>query len=328
MRSSHIQQSSSGPAGRTGPTFGQAAPRPSSALRRSGPHAFTLVELLVVIGIISVLIGILMPALTAARRNAAKVRASSNLRQLMTAYVQYSVDNKGSLLLGYPPPVVRGVPVTAELPDGTLAGPPTSQRYPWRLIRYVGDVWPIVYYYDAIPDTDYQKGLYAGFGLNSVFLGGHDGGFFQGFFGDRPNVGSHVIFKASEIRRPSEQIVFTESRRSGPGEMDGFFYVLPPRGRAPGGRWWVAGAGGAPAVAQTGVAGGLPVGRFGKSVLVGFFDGHVEPKSTVDLEDMRLWTSRANTADFDFFRFRLSGRGTPGRGGGRAFRALCPLGPD
>ena len=271
-------------------------------MRPSRSRAFTLVELLVVIGIIAVLTGILLPALAGARRSAGKVSASSNVRQLLAAYVQYSLDNKGSLLLGYPPPTVNGVPVTAELPDGTVAGPPTSQRYPWRLIRYVGDVWPIVYYYGEVPESDYRKGLYAGFGLNSVFLGGHVGGFFQGYVGDRPNLGSHVIFKASEIKRPSEQIVFTESRRKGEGELDGFFYVLPPRGNAPGAnrRWWVASADGTSAEAQTGVAGGLPVGRYDKTVVVGFFDGHAEPLTTVQLEDMRLWTSRAETADYDF----------------------------
>jgi prepilin-type N-terminal cleavage/methylation domain-containing protein len=267
-------------------------------MRRRG---FTLVELLVVIGIVALLVGILMPTLSRARRSAARVRASSNLRQLLAGYTQYSIDNKGSLLLGYPPPVVNGVPVTADLPDGTVVGTPTSQRYPWRLIRYVGDVWDIVYYYGDVPDTDYRKGLYAGFGLNSVFLGGHDGGFFRGFVGDRPNGGKHVMFKATEVRRPSEQIVFTESRRPGEGEWDGFFYVLPPRGNAPGaaGRWWVPGPDGT-AAPQTGVAGGLPIGRYGKAVLVGFFDGHVRPAALAELEDMRLWNSRAETADYDF----------------------------
>ena len=262
-------------------------------------RAFTLVELLVVVGIISVLIAILMPVLSGARTSAAKVRAASNLRQLMTAYIEYSIANKGSLLLGYPPPVVNGVPVTAELPDGTLVGTPTSQRYPWRLIPYVGNVWPIVYYHDEVPQTDYQKGLYAGFGLNSVFLGGHAGGFFGGYVGDRPNTGGHVMFKAAEVKRPSEQIVFTESRRPD-AEADGYFYVMPPRGNAPGGRWWAPSPDGTTAVAQTGVAGGLPIGRFGRTILVGFFDGHAAPLSTPELDDMRLWSSRAETPDFDF----------------------------
>jgi prepilin-type N-terminal cleavage/methylation domain-containing protein/prepilin-type processing-associated H-X9-DG protein len=63
--------------------------------RRRG---FTLVELLVVIGIIAVLISILLPTLSKARESARATACLSNLRQLGTAWTIYASENKGHLL--------------------------------------------------------------------------------------------------------------------------------------------------------------------------------------------------------------------------------------
>ncbi len=80
---------------------------------------FTLVELLVVIGIIAVLVGILIPVLSRARENANRVACMSNVRQVANAFVMYCGENRG----WFPSPAVFGGPSPTALGYGNQPAP-------------------------------------------------------------------------------------------------------------------------------------------------------------------------------------------------------------
>jgi prepilin-type N-terminal cleavage/methylation domain-containing protein/prepilin-type processing-associated H-X9-DG protein len=76
---------------------------------RSRKNGFTLVELLVVIGIIALLISILLPSLSKARKQAVAVQCQSNMRQIGQAMLMYANAYKGAII----PSVVWSNTVTA-----------------------------------------------------------------------------------------------------------------------------------------------------------------------------------------------------------------------
>ena len=70
-------------------------------MRKPFKNAFTLVELLVVIGIMALLISILLPALSKARETALRVKCGSNFHACGVAILNYASDNKGWVYPAY-----------------------------------------------------------------------------------------------------------------------------------------------------------------------------------------------------------------------------------
>lgn len=89
-----------------------------SWMRTHKRHGFTLVELLVVIGIIALLIGILLPSLNKARESARTVKCASNLRSIGQGIAQYVSQYAGALPASN---FYKGLTVN----PGISQGPPT-----------------------------------------------------------------------------------------------------------------------------------------------------------------------------------------------------------
>jgi prepilin-type N-terminal cleavage/methylation domain-containing protein len=111
-------------------------------MRRRYRGGFTLVELLIVIGIIALLISILLPALNKAREDAKRVRCLSNQRQLVMAWQMYAADNKGHIC-------------SSNTPAFSALGPDGKGWWYWAAAGntldclYNGKLWPYVKSYDV-----------------------------------------------------------------------------------------------------------------------------------------------------------------------------------
>lgn len=94
-------------------------------------NAFTLTEVLIVVGIIAVLAGVLLPVLSSAKENSLRTVSSSQLRQIALATILYASDHSDVL------PFYRNhEPWLSEHdPEVTNFGLPTNSKQPWKLVE-------------------------------------------------------------------------------------------------------------------------------------------------------------------------------------------------
>jgi len=175
-----------------------------------GRRAFTLVELLVVIGIIAMLISILLPALNKAKQQALLVQCCSNLRQLAMASINYAVDNQGYFPAGY-----------SEF-AAAPGLPPDQQEWPARLQGYVRDTsgvfsCPVDFYGSQnfeLGEGTGQIKTYTANGLNWLFWNnvpeGEPGNGYPLVGPTNQVVGTIGPTRMSNVKHPTQCVLLTE----------------------------------------------------------------------------------------------------------------------
>ena len=127
---------------------------------RSRRRAFTLIELLVVITIITILIGLLLPAVAAAYRTAMEYECQNNLHQLAVVVATYCQDNDGYF------PQATGLKVLPSANDWLYVGKANQQAITNGILVATGRVGKSDLYYCPI-DVDSglprKKSNYVGF---------------------------------------------------------------------------------------------------------------------------------------------------------------------
>jgi len=268
-----------------------------SSRRRGGAEGFTLVELLVTIGIIALLAAMLLPALGKARYRASQVNELSSARQLLIAWRLYADDHSDTVLPGY------RYGLEALDFEGRPVPHPINARYPWRIAPYLGKSFEALYINENRRTLDtfrrmedpnlaiYAASVFPSLGINSVFVGGDDLELppteraFERF-------GRFCVLKSSEIQRPAELMTFSSARGPFEGKVvPGYYVVKPPFLNAR--RWAVDWN-----VADGPEAWGNVHPRYNLRAVGAMADGHVENLDRRHLQDMRIWANLADRPDW------------------------------
>lgn len=279
---------------------------------RHARHGFSIIELVVVIGIVVLLMGLILPALRSVRTTSHQTVEMNGARQLMVAYVAYANTNRQRVLTGDPQGLNFGVydQNTQPISGGILDI--AKRRYPWRIAPYLDFDMSALYnnlQRDMLeelredPLYKYKVAIFPSLGLNSQWVGGDFSS--TGFASNNPTsllsqtYGRFWVSSMAEVVQPDRLIVFASARGSdaiagAAGVVEGYFKVESPRFSATQQPRW---ADRYHANLLPTEYGHLSPRYFGESV-IGFMDGHVGSRTPDQLRDMRLWANRATHEDW------------------------------
>jgi len=198
-------------------------------------RGFTIVELLVVIGIIAILISLVTISLSRAGQTARQTQYLSNLRQVGTGWELYTNQNDDRLMPGY---MDDGVQQAFRVKCFNRAGdrltPDLCRTYPFRILPFLDHDRTLMFdYIDDFEDvTEIPNDVIANnpaFGINAYYVGGwwitdqgqprmrYSG---TGYFRSPGNLvaNQEVVVRAKgQIERSSELVVFSSSYAAQPG---------------------------------------------------------------------------------------------------------------
>jgi prepilin-type processing-associated H-X9-DG protein len=256
--------------------------------RRVPTRGCTLVELLVVIGIIALLITILLPSLRNARESAIRVKCMSNIRQLTSLSILYATQNRGAL------PPFHNRPAMANDPTDTFVNATPywfSQTFRDYMMRRYNLTRSLVYC-PANPDWNRDElwnfpnsnppytangsvwgYVYVGgnpdLARNPNWSGGPGTRFDHANF--EPNTRLYYAVKTSD--KPAPKVIWFDLTRSNASSAGGYFR---------------SGYGSNHITAQEASPGIMPPGTGGTNV--GFADGHVEWRAQKEMK-VRIFDS-------------------------------------
>ncbi len=280
-------------------------------------RGFTLVEILVVIGIIALLLGILLVGLRSAFGTANKTRELSSLRQVFYAWNMYSSGSDDYVLPGYLDENTQDKwNVDFKDIQGNDLIPANAAPWSWRLAGYTDNSWDLMVGYRQDFDEDLATvpldivANEPAFGYNAFYMGGWwetptmaDNPMAR--FDNLPAPYNKGIICRSQgnIDRPDQQLVFAAStvRASGLYEntentlVPGAHWVVPPFLGAT--EVWDVGFGGSPTM-DVFAAEGVPLNRYTSAVGAVTADGATQSISVDALKDMRRWVNGADAKNW------------------------------